>query len=311
MRTVLPSILAVAGALGASGCGVTVRNHTPASLVRNASGIYPVEVAVRPRSSPVHASSLHAELIVWNQAAQMERLTPPTADEARFVFPLSVPADVSEVYYHFRVHYEIGKPFVEVEKRQMLFPQGAPRKQYLLRILNRASAGLDSERGRVGATIAVLGKGFTPDDQVSIGGELVRTYYRDASVLRFQIPPLQPNQAYPVEIVGGAGDTIKVGTLLVDVADLQLSPNPVLLVRGARAFLAVRVPHPAPAGGLRVNLAASGAVVSGVPESVTIQEGATETLLRVTAAATGSGTLTLDSLGFRPLTVPLHIIEAP
>ncbi len=312
MKIVSKTFLAALATTMLVGCGATVRNQTPSSVVRNASGIYPITAEVKRPSNAIPDKSVRTELIVWGEAAQMERIPADgESDTSRWTFSLAVPPQHSEVYYYFRVHYDVAKNFTEYQSKQVLAPPDADKKMYVLHILDRISAGLDSERGRVGSTISVLGKGFTRDDQIRLGGQPVATTFKDSSVLKFQIPSITPNQAYAIEVVGASGDVVKVGTLLVDIGDLAVSPSPITLVRGANASVAIRLPNPAPADGVLINLTASDAGLTDLPAQVTLKEGKTEAVIKTKGIATGSGTLTLDAIGFQRFTIPVTVVEAP
>ncbi len=302
------AILFTVAALWAAGCGVTVRNTTPSMLVRNASGIYPIEARVNKNNSAILDKSIRTDLVIWDQTVPMTLVAPSTDTEpSHWTHSLVVPPGQSEIYYYFRIRYQLEKPLVSIENREAVFPRGAPQKTYLLRISDRMSAGLDSERGRVGSTISVLGKGFTPDDHVSIGGQLMPTTFKDSGVLKFQILPVAGNQSYPVEVVGAANDVIKSGTLIVDNSDFAVIP--IALVQGAKAWLTIRIPQPAPPGGITVTLKPSDPTLVDLPASITIKEGKTEAVIKTVGGAIGAATLSVESLGFQPASVPINVVE--
>ena len=309
MKTFLYAVMGAAVISLISGCGVTARSLAPKTVVRNASGIYPIEAVVKKNSNAVLDNSIRTELVVWGQAARMSPLPRTSPDEPQhWTFSLAVPPDQSDVYYYLQVHYQIGKPFVQATDKMLLVPGGAPGKTYVLHITDRMTAGLDSERGRIGSSISILGKGFTPDDHVSIGGQLVPTEFKDSGILKFQVPVIDPDRAYPVEVVGAANDSIKVGTLLVDSSDLGASPSPCALVLGAKAQFAVRLPQPAPPGGVTVALKLSDPGLADLPVTVTVKSGKTEAMVKTTGRVVGTGTLTLESPGFHTASVPFSVI---
>ena len=308
MTTLGRAILFTMAALWAAGCGVTVRNATPSMVTRNASGIYPIDVSVQANNSAILDKSVKTELVIWDQTVPMALVARSTeGGSSRWTHSLMVAPDHNEIYYYFRVRYQIEKPLVNTENRDAVFPRGAPQKTYLLRISDRMSAGLDSTRGRVGSTISVLGKGFTPDDHVSVGGQLMPTTFKDAGVLKFQILPIAGDQSYLVEVVGAANDMIKSGTLIVDNSDFAVIP--IALVQGAKAWLTIRIPQPAPPGGVTVTLKSSDPTLAALPASVTIKEGKTEAVVKTVGGAIGAGTLSVESLGFRPASVPINVVE--
>jgi hypothetical protein len=93
-----------------AGCTSTITNLTPSKQARNATGMYPVEVAWDSREQVVRPETLTPYVVVEFESYKMR---PTLGMKNRWEVLIPVPADKNMVPYQFRVDYEYnsyGKP---------------------------------------------------------------------------------------------------------------------------------------------------------------------------------------------------------
>ena len=94
-------VLAIALLL--SGCATTtVTNLTARQTMRNATGLYPVEVAVSSRQQTLRWQTIKASAVVDNNAYPM-RLTPMMTN--RWETLIQIPPDKNVVFFRFKFDY--------------------------------------------------------------------------------------------------------------------------------------------------------------------------------------------------------------
>ena len=115
--SVLPLLLA--------GCTATFTNLTPKQQLRNANGLYPVEVAFNSRQQSLRWDSIHPQIIVGSEVYPMK---PTLVISNRWEGLVPVPAGVNAVKYRYKFDYlqnEFGPPS----------QNSASSQNYVLRIL--------------------------------------------------------------------------------------------------------------------------------------------------------------------------------
>jgi hypothetical protein len=108
-----------------TGCASQLTNLTPTQQTRNASNLYPVEVAFNSRQQTVRWNSIQPKIMVGNETYEM-RPTPLMTNRWEGLIP--VPSGTSLVHYHYRFDFQynrMGKPGSDT----------ALSKEYSLRIL--------------------------------------------------------------------------------------------------------------------------------------------------------------------------------
>ncbi len=86
-----------------AGCTSTITNLTPTQQPRNASGLYPIEVAWDSREQVVRPETLTPYVVVEFESYKMR---PTLGMKNRWEVSIPVPADKTVVPYHFRVDYQ-------------------------------------------------------------------------------------------------------------------------------------------------------------------------------------------------------------
>jgi hypothetical protein len=279
-----------------SGCAtIELTNLTPSSLPGNPSQIYTFTVRATPKTNQVPASSVAPHIIIDGQSHDMTRsnLQPDIYD-----FEFQLPTGRDQVAYYFLVDYQLmdnGSPI--------------PREAYTplahASIVSRYVLSLEVNRGPVGSRISVLGRGFTPQDQVAFDGTPVRTVYESPTSISFFVPALDVGKNYQVSLAGSAGNS-PVGTFRVDTSNVTVDPTSLSLVGGSSQNLTFSVPNPAPAGGLLLD------ITTDVPESVImpeviVPEGQTSVSVAITGGKPGAGSLFLKGYGSGEVTIPVTV----
>jgi hypothetical protein len=107
-----------------AGCASQLTNLTPQQQSRNASNLYPVEVAYNTRQQTVRWNSIQPKIVVGNESYEM-RPTPLMTNRWEGLIP--VPPGTSLIHYHYRLDFQynrLGKPGADT----------ALSKEYSLRI---------------------------------------------------------------------------------------------------------------------------------------------------------------------------------
>jgi hypothetical protein len=117
--SVLPLLLA--------GCAAKFTNLTPKQQVRNANGLYPVEVAFNSRQQSLRWDSIHPQILIGTEAYPMH---PTLLISNRWEGLVPVPAGVNAVKYRYKFDFlqnEFGPPS----------QNSAGSQNYVLHILDR------------------------------------------------------------------------------------------------------------------------------------------------------------------------------
>ena len=295
-RKFLLALSAVAALLFFAGCqAVVLSNLTAPSLDENPSEIYTITLRVTPKISTIVSGSISAHIVIDGQDLAM---TPSTLGENLFEYEYHLPAGRSEVAYYFLVKYAIEGNNGQTQGEEYT---GITHAQ----IVRREVVKLSAIRGPVGARIALLGNGFTPQDVISFEGTAVRTVYESPNSLSFFVPAVPPGQNYRVLLNNSTGQS-PVGIFRVDGSDLTISPTSLMLRTGEKQTITFTIPNLAPAGGLLLD------VTTDVPESVIMPEvlvpqGQSSVTVTVEGGKPGTGSLYLKGYGTGEITVPVTV----
>lgn len=300
-RKILLGAAAMLGLALLSGCTtIELSNLTPPSLPGNPSQIYTFTLRATPKAGVVQKETVDPKIVIDGQAHEMTRssLQPDIYD-----FEYQLPAGRDKVAYYYLVDYKV------------LDSNGAllPRQDYTglsgASIVNRYVLTLEVNRGPVGSRISVLGRGFTPADQVAFDGTPVRTVYEAPTSVSFFVPAMDTGKNYTVSINGSTGNS-NVGTFRIDASAVQVDPSSLSLQTGQSQNVTFTIANPAPAGGLLLD------VTTDVPESVImpeviVPEGQTSVSIPVTGGKPGSGSLFLKGYGSGEVTIAVTVAPAP
>ncbi len=295
-RQLFPASGAAVALAVLSGCAnVALTNLTPSSLPENPSGIYTFTLRVIPKSSSVIQDSITPRIVVGAESHDMKRSDVSTE---LFEFDYRLPPYQNDIGYYYLVNYDTGGNG----------PTGTHQAYTALEhatIVSRYVLSLEVNRGPVGARIGVLGRGFTTQDLIGFDGTPVRTVYESPTSVGFFVPALAYGRTYKVTLSSAAGNSF-VGTFRIDSSDVTVDPAVLMLAPGQKQAVTFTITHPAPPGGLLLD------VTTDVPESVImpevlVPEGQTTVSVTVEGGKPGAGSLFLKGYGSGEVSVPVSV----
>jgi len=295
----MPAFGAALGALLLGGCATMgLTNLTPSSLPENPSGIYTFTLRVTPKSSTVITDTIAPHIVVGAESHDMVK---SDSVPGIYEFDYKLPPGQDSIGYYFLVNYETVGNGTRTNRQAYTGIEHAA-------VVSRYVVSLEVNRGPVGARIGVLGRGFTPQDQIGFDGTAVRTVYESPTSLGFFVPALAPGKTYRVTLSSAAGNS-DVGTFRIDSSEVTADPASLALAPGQKQTLTFTITHPAPAGGLLLD------VTTDVPESVImpevlVPEGQTSATVTVEGGKPGTGSLFLKGYGNGEVTVPVTVTAA-
>lgn len=293
-RKILVWLSAALGFALLAGCEtVTLTDLTPKSMAENPSQIYTFSLRVTPRTHTV--TSVSPNIVVDGKTFPM-KVSP--LGQGIYEFEYQLPSGRDRVAYYYLVNYN-------VEGNQIATPKETYTNVETAQIVRRYVLSLEVNRGPVGSRIAVVGRGFTPQDSVFFDGQPVRTNFDSANALSFFVPPLEANRNYQVTLSSAAGNS-PIGTFRIDPTSVRVTPSSLTLRTGDKQQLSFELPNAAPAGGTLID------VQTDIPESVIMNEvivpqGQTYVSVTVEGGKPGNGSLFLKGFGTGEMTVPVTV----
>lgn len=287
--------VAVIGLLLLSGCDMKLTNLTPPSVQENPSQIYTLTLRISPASGAIIKESIMPSVVIGGQNFAMRK---SALENDIYEFDYQLPAGTDEMSYYFLVQYKIDANNI---------PRDREAYTDILRtkVAKRYVLTLEVNRAPVGARIAILGRGFTPQDVVLLDNQPARTVFESPNSLSFFVPPVAANRNYRVALqsVGGASP---VGMLRVDPSTVQVFPASLNLTSGQTQAITFTLPYPASMGGLLLD------ITTDVPESVIMPEvvvpnGQNSVTVQVQGGKKGSGSLYLKGYGQGEVVIPVTV----
>lgn len=300
-------LILVASAFALSGCNsrvsdallsnVVVSNTTPGTLPENPSGIYTFVVSVRPMTVALLEESLEVNISIDGRTFPMKR---SGLAQHLWEYDHPIARGRSEASYFFTVDYLIQGREGRRLKREAFTPLQT------VRIVNKYSLGLEAQRAPVGATIAIIGRGFEEGDSVMVGGTAAQTRFLSPNSVQFTMPALEADQNYPVVLLS-RGTEYPIGHIRVDRATLSVAPQSLTLRSKERQSIRFTLPTASPPSGLRIH------VTTDVPASVIMEEvivpaGSSSVTIPVIGGTPGSGTIFIEAPGFDPVNLPITVL---
>ncbi|MDR1436124.1 MAG: IPT/TIG domain-containing protein [Puniceicoccales bacterium] len=273
---------------------VDVVNTTPKTMAANASGTYPLTMRLKIKDGEVDKNSIDARIVIDGREMKMTR----NGSSNEFIYDYVVTKDRNTATYYFDVNYKHRGSEGVREKN-------AKTDLYELAFSNRYVLGLDSVRGIPGTRIAILGRGFTKNDSVYVGGIQTETQFESPTTIRFFVPILPAGRTYPVSIEDDLG-SVSAGEFRVDSGTLSVNPRAFDLRVGKSTTITLTTSMPATSGGLCVD------ITTNIPEAIsvseaTIQEGRNSVNVTVTGVEPASGSLFVEIEGYKTVTIPAVI----
>ncbi|MBC2605491.1 IPT/TIG domain-containing protein [Pelagicoccus albus] len=291
------AIILVPIALFLAGCDLKVIDLTPSTLKANPSRTYSITAQVSVKNNAVVDGSVSPDIVIDGQVHKMSRV--PGSDSL-YEYDYRMPAGRDKAAYYLLVRYQRKTASSTVSKE-------IPTEVKTITVENRYSVELEVNRAPVGTRIAILGRGFTSDDKVMVGGTPAVTQAESSTSLAFYVPSLPEGRNYNVTVLGLNGE-LSAGSLRIDASSIRVSPSSLSLRPGQRGILAFSIPNEAPPGGLAVT------VTTDVPDSVIMPEvvipaGQRSTSIRVEGGDPGSGSLFVELGGYSDVEIPITVAE--
>lgn len=280
-------VLGIFALLGLTGCELGLVNMTPGRLPQNPSALYTFSVHAKVSETNILPETFKAYLVINGETHLMKgdiRTNP--------IFELDYPITPSqnEVKYYYCMNYrsKVNGNICEKETKSPV---------YHLSIANRYISSLEVNRGPVGATIAIMGRGFSADDKVLLGAVEVPTHFLSANTLHFTVPSLPAGHSYPVSVSEGTA-VLKVGLFTIDAMMLQISKHAIELNTHEHTSMTITIPHPAPTGGIPVIITTDVPDSAIIPE-LSIPEGSRTISIPIEGGTPGRGHLFFEAPGFK------------
>lgn len=282
-------------ALLLTGCGSTIVNMTSDTIAENPSQIYTITARVKPNTTQLVKGSLKVQIVIGGQIHPMS--ASPLGD-GLYEFDYHMPAGQTEATYYLLVNYA-------AQRSNMVIPVEEYTELRTIKLTNRYVYTLEAVRGPIGARIAIVGRGFTPQDVVYLDSVPARTVFESPNAISFAVPAVPAGRAYEVSLNNGTTSQ-KVGSFRVDGLSLSVAPTELNLATGGRAALSFSLGNPAPEGGLLID------VSTDIPKSIIMPEviipaGATSATITVQGGQPGSGTLFVTGVGSGEIAIPVTV----
>lgn len=282
-----------------TGCsGLT--NLTPERVPENSSRVYTLTMSAYINDGAVIKDTIKPYIVIDEQVIPMKEVKDMKHDRL-YEYDYTLPKGRKSAKYYFLLRYQVSNNIDGVNKnREMKSPT-----VYTLEPASRYIVNMQNERGPVGSSIAVLGRGFDKQDIIRVGGVDADTEYLSRSTLSFIVPPLKSGRTYDVELVGEKGE-MWIGAFRVDTAKMGVSPSEINMNGGDLVTMIFNIGFSAPKGGYPID------VKTNIPSSiimdeVVVPEGQSSVSVTLKAAAAGNGALYINGLGFEEKVVPVSI----
>ncbi len=282
-------------ALLLGGCTSTIVNMTSDTVAENPSSIYTITARVKPNETELVKGSLKVQIVIDGQIFPMQA---SSLGDGLYEFDYHMPAGRTEATYYLLVNYA-------GQRGNMVFPVEEYTELRTIKLTNRYVYTLEAVRGPIGARIAIVGRGFTPQDVVYLDNVPAHTVFESPNAVSFSVPAVPAGRSYTVSLNSGTTSQ-QVGSFRVDGLSLEVSPRMLDLTTGGKATLTFTLGTPAPEGGLLIDVSTS------IPKSVIMPEviipaGATTATITVQGGQPGSGSLFVAGVGSGEIAIPLNV----
>ncbi len=286
---------ASAFALLLTGCGTTIVNMTSDTVAENPSSIYTITARVKPAEADLVKNTLKVQIVI---DGQIHPMTASPLGDGLYEFDYRMPPGRTEATYYLLVNYA-------KQRNNTAYPVEEYTELRTIKLTNRYVYTLEAVRGPIGARIAIVGRGFTPQDVVYLDSVPARTVFESPNAISFAVPAVPAGRAYKVSLNNGTTSQ-DVGSFRVDGLSLDVAPTELMLQTGGRANLTFSLGHPAPEGGLLID------VSTDIPKSVIMPEviipaGATTATIPVQGGQPGQGSLFVTGVGSGEITIPVSV----
>ena len=294
MKKIISVFIAIS-ALVFGGCS-SMKNTTPETMPENPSRVYTLSMKVDLNDGDVSASSFKPYIVIDGTVNPMIH-----KGKGVYEYDYVMPRGRNSAKYYFQFDYAINK----IASGKPAERQLKSSKVYELRTQSKYVVSLEATRGNVGSRISVLGKGFTGDDKILVGGVEARTGFISDTALNFIVPPVESGKTYNVELVSAEGK-MNIGKFKVDDASLHVSPSFLELRSGEVASLTFNVGTIAPDEGYVIDVKTN-IPSSIIMDAVVVPAGQRSVTVPVKAGSRGTGYIYINSFGFKEVVIPVRV----
>ncbi len=279
-----------------SGCSTGMINLTPGKIPVNSSGIYTFSLRVKPSEAKIDKESIKANIVIDGET---HRMVKSNLGEYIFEYEHLIPGNRASAKYYYELVYNFKTKVVKRHERKKT-------KLFAVKLIDRYVIQLESDRGVQGSKVAVLGRGFNPEDRIVFDDTEISTEFQSPNSISFIVPGVPANVDYNVSLRSYHNDDILIGDFRVDSSKIGISPNKISLLSGQVETLNFNIDFEAPAGGLIIN------VTTDIPQSVImpevlIPEGEKSVNVPLEGGEKGEGYIFVESSGFSLVEVPVII----
>lgn len=270
-------------------------NLTPQSVSQNPSNKYTITMRTTMKDLNVKSDSHQVSIVIDGETHPMKLVDPRTHT---FTYEYEMPKGRNSAFYYYDLNYD-------VQVGSKIVHRWAQSKLFELDLTNRYVISMESERGVVGSEIPIVGRGFQEGDKVIIGGIEAETFYESPNAIAFEIPALQADRSYKVEVLS-SGNLLPVGQLFVDSADMEVNLASVNVQPNEKTELVFNLLEKAPGDGLVLDVTTDIPLSIIMPE-ITIPGGERSVTVMVEGGEPGEGYLFVNAHGYREKVIPIVV----
>lgn len=274
---------------------LAINNLTPNDLRKNPSDIYTINVEVSPKCVDINKDSIKPFIVIDGKTHAMSKSTNLPNN---YSYDFKMPSGANVARYYVYVDYAITV-FEEKKERSI------KSRLYDMHLINRYPSALDVNRGPVGSLITISGHGFTNSDKILFNQKETETNFVSDNLIKFKVPVLPGDKSYEVKLQGNKG-LLSIGEFKIDSSNIEVDHEKISLKSHERTTIAFEIEHPAPLGGIELD------ITTNVPESIimpeiTIASGSKRASVVIEGGRPSDGKLYVSANGFNELTIPFLI----
>ena len=285
-----------------TGCS-SLTNLTPDRVPENSSGVYTLTMSAYINDGSVVKDTIEPFIVIDGETIPMTAVKDMNKDRI-YEYDYTLPKGRKSAKYYFLLKYKVENNVSDTNKnREIKSPT-----VYKLEPVSRYIVNMQNERGPVGSSVTVLGRGFDKEDKIRIGGVIADTEYLSRSTINFIVPPLEAGKTYDVELIGEGGE-VWIGSFRVDTAKMAISPETIKMPSGDFVTMIFNIGFNAPKGGYPIDIKTN-IPSSVIMEEVVVPEGQNSVSVMLKGAVAGKGSLYVNGLGFNEKVIPVEIVKS-
>lgn len=285
-----------------TGCS-SLTNLTPDRVPENSSGVYTLTMSAYINDGSVVKDTIEPFIVIDGETIPMTAVKDMNKDRI-YEYDYTLPKGRKSAKYYFLLKYKVENNVSDTNKnREIKSPT-----VYKLEPVSRYIVNMQNERGPVGTSVTILGRGFDKEDKIRIGGVIADTEYLSRSTINFIVPPLEAGKSYDVELVGEGGE-VWIGAFRVDTAKMAISPESIKIGSDDIVTMIFNIGFTAPKGGYPIDVKTN-IPSSIIMEEVVVPEGQNSVSVMVKGAAAGKGSLYVNGLGFEEKVIPVEVVKS-